>query len=143
MRKRRTISCVTSGLFLLIAACGGDIDRQVTSDDQENTAEKGDEIPSCSAAGLASECDPIGLTGCGEASCYLTKDVGTSCVCAAGSAELGDPCNTSVECAPSSVCAGKVAPGVCRAVCTAGECPEGMKCTVITGIEPFGYCEPE
>lgn len=77
--------------------------------------------------------------------CYVIKDVGSACICPAGSTKYGDPCSTTAECLPGHVCAGEAPPGVCRKTCNpdAPDCGTGWACQRIAGWPQFGFCRPE
>lgn len=98
----------------------------------------------CSPDGVKASCDPIANTGCSAGACYVTKN-GFACVCPVGTATSGGACGTTVECAPTNVCAGSRAPGVCRTICdpsARAPCPGGEFCLGITGMTGVGYCTP-
>ena len=132
-------------LALTTMACPGDgvAVRDVAVKGDTKSSEQA--VGQCSASGIAASCDPIGATGCDKGDCYVTAGVGVSCVCPAGSAKAGEPCNSTPDCAPGNVCAGTKAPGVCRSTCApiGPVCDTGLKCTFIDDFPNFGYCEPK
>ncbi len=134
-------------IVISLVACGGETVRETDASGGGGggSGAGASGAGTCSAAGVPQDCDPIGLTGCAAGVCYVVKNQGSACVCPSGGISTGGSCNTSVECAPGHVCAGTRAPGVCRKTClpSAPACGTGQKCTFITALPSFGYCEPK
>jgi hypothetical protein len=108
------------------------------------------DAPWCSPTGVPTGCDPFLPSSCAVGSCYLTKDQGPACVCEAGVMTIGEQCQTTPNCTPESVCAGKRPPGECRPLCNTrtpwSDCRRarwGGRCTTIEEFDPYGYCGEE
>jgi hypothetical protein len=74
-------------------------------------------------------CDPVEDTGCADARCVLEPD-GPECVPDDGDGEVGDPCESSVDCAAGRACFESRAGGAfCRQLCCDDEsCGVGERC---------------
>lgn len=151
-------------VLVAIAGCAGEGptsrdgfvygDVGVTPD--RGTAPDGPAATGCSAQGVAASCDPLTNSGCSAgAACYVIKDVGSACVCPAGTIEPGGDCATTIVCAPMHGCQGTTPPGKCVPYCdvnAAGcsdpdvacpQCPaEAARCVPITGFMQFAICKP-
>jgi len=102
-----------------------------------------DQAPTpCSATGVAASCDPGAGTGCVGSACYVVAGIGTACVCPAGGAQEGQPCNTTIECASGLGCRGKTPPGTCRKFCIKATpvCGTGRVCKSIDAFPQYGLC---
>src|SRR5262249_54513079 len=92
---------------------------------------------------LASQaCDPIGDTGCPDASlhCYLTSTQQTLCDCPSRMQMLNQDCALYNDCAPGLVCVTTGGVSRCLSVCdqTVPSC-SGRTCSPIGSL--YGYCQ--
>jgi len=101
------------------------------------------DVAGCLPTGVVATCDPLTPSGCNQGTCYIVLNKGSACVCPAGTIVTGDPCFTTVECAPGNVCAAP-SPGTCRRTCPrqdASTCPGVESCQEINGLPKWGYCK--
>lgn len=125
-----------------LAACPGETARRKQDGAADGLHPDG---AHCSATGVPTWCNPLEDTGCLAGHCYVIKDQGPSCVCTPGTAQSGEACNTTTDCAAGHVCAGTSPPGVCRKNCDPNipVCAADEKCTAIQTFYNYGYCEPK
>ncbi len=90
-------------------------------------------------------CDPLTSAECAAgAGCYIVRGEFLDCVCGTGDQALGQPCDTSTECAPGLACYSPTStpPGECQLLCDplAGDCVSGQPCQVLNNYPTYGTC---